>query len=109
MTRFRLRSRGIGVRSQVAIPAVGIVDFVVGTSMIIEVDGYETHSSKEQFEKDRERDRKAVELGYVVIRLTYHQVVHEWPDVEETILDLIRRREHLKPVVERKQLVSDDT
>ncbi|WAC54471.1 DUF559 domain-containing protein [Gordonia sp. SL306] len=109
MTRLRLRSRGIGIRSQVTIPEVGIVDFVVGTSLIIEVDGYETHSSKEQFEKDRERDRKAVELGYIVIRLTYHQVVHEWPDVEETIMDLIRRREHLKPVVERRELVSDDT
>lgn len=109
MCRFRLRSRGIGVRSQVDIPGVGIVDLVVGTRLIIEVDGYEFHSSREQFEKDRERDRTAVELGYLVIRLTYHQVVHEWPAAEETIMDLVRRREHLKPLMPTRELVSDDT
>lgn len=109
MTRFRLRARGVELRSQVDITGVGIVDFVIGTSLIVEVDGYETHSSKDQFEKDRERDRKAVELGYIVIRLTYHQVVHEWESAEASIIDVIRRRGHLKPLVDRKELVSDDT
>ncbi|GAB93499.1 endonuclease domain-containing protein [Gordonia rhizosphera] len=109
MTRLHLRSRGIGVRTQVDIAGVGFVDMVVGARLIIEVDGYEHRSSKEQFEKDRERDRKAVGLGYIVIRLTYHQVVHEWPAAEESIMDIVRRGEHLKPPVPTTELVSDDT
>jgi hypothetical protein len=35
--------------------------------------------------------------------------VHEWPAAEETIMDLVRRREHLKPLMPTRELVSDDT
>lgn len=95
MVRIRLRARNIKVSSQVTIDGVGRVDFLVGKRLIIEVDGMEYHANRTQFERDRERDRKAVELGYLVVRLTYNQVVYQWEQVEESILTLIRRREHL--------------
>ena len=96
MVRLRLESRNIKVKTQVDIPGVGIVDLVVGNRLIIEVDGQEYHHSPEQFQKDRARDRKAVELGYLVIRLTYRDVVHDWKTVEPDILGVIRRGDHLR-------------
>ncbi|MCR5978518.1 DUF559 domain-containing protein [Gordonia jinghuaiqii] len=96
MVRLRLRARNITVSTQVTITGVGRVDLLVGNRLIIEVDGMEYHASRTQFERDRERDRIAVELGYVVIRLTYNQVVYQWEQAEASILTLIRRREHLR-------------
>lgn len=95
MVRLRLRARNIRVSTQVTIEGVGRVDFLVGKRLIIEVDGMEYHANRTQFERDRERDRTAIELGYLVVRLTYSQVVYQWEQVEISILTLIRRREHL--------------
>lgn len=96
MVRCRLRARNVKLAPQVRIPGVGRVDFLVGNRLIIEVDSEEFHHNLEQFHKDRERDRIAAEKGYLVVRLTYRDVVYGWPPVEESILELIRRREHLR-------------
>lgn len=40
-----------------------------GKSFLIECDGYDFHSTKEQIEKDGIRDREACSNGYVIIRL----------------------------------------
>lgn len=93
MVRLRLRRLGIRVDTQVVIPGIGRVDLLVGR-LIIEVDGARYHSDPESFENDRRRDRRAVQLGYTVIRLSYRQVLYEWADVERDILDVVRRRGH---------------
>lgn len=94
LTRFRLTSRGIRVTPQVVIATVGRVDFLVGRRLVIEVDSVAHHTSREAYTRDRERDRRLVALGYIVVRLTYHQVMHDWDRVEPDLLAIIRRGDH---------------
>ncbi|MGV9711614.1 endonuclease domain-containing protein [Gordonia sp. NPDC003424] len=96
LVRLRLEALRINFVAQKQIAGVGRVDFLIGKRFIIEVDGYEFHGTKAQFEKDRARDLTAVDLGYLPIRLSYHQVVDDWPNTERVIRNLIRRREHLR-------------
>lgn len=96
IVRLRLRRRGIRVTPQVFIPGLGRVDLLVGRRLILEIDGRQYHSSSAQFESDRERDRRAIHMGYLVVRLSYRQVMYDWESAETTIVDLVRRREHQK-------------
>ena len=52
------------------IEGVGETDLLVEGWLIVESDGYEFHSSREQFDKDRCRDQRALAAGYVPIRLS---------------------------------------
>jgi very-short-patch-repair endonuclease len=54
------------------------VDFLVtGTPVILECDGWMTHGlSRSQFEHDRQRDSDLTAKGWIVVRFTYRQVVH---------------------------------
>ena len=94
--RLRLRAAGIHLRTQVVIPGVGRVDFLVGNRLIIEADSREHHLSK--YQADRTRDRVATGLGFIVVRLTYQDVVHRWNSVVADIRAIIRRREHRRPI-----------
>ncbi|WP_241472084.1 endonuclease domain-containing protein [Mycolicibacterium neoaurum] len=93
--RLRLRALGIRLRTQVDIPGVGRVDFLVGRRLIIEADSREHHLPN--YQNDRTRDRVATSLGFLVIRLTYEDVVYRWDVVVEDILAVIRRRVHRGP------------
>lgn len=95
LIRLRLRALGIRLRSQVVIPAVGRVDFVVGERLIIEADSREHHLPR--YQSDRTRDRKAIALGFLVLRLTYEDVVYRWDTALADILSVIRRRAHRGP------------
>lgn len=94
--RLRLRGLKIALRTQVEIPGVGRVDFLVGDRLIIEADSVEHHLPK--YQSDRRRDRVATGLGFLVIRLTYEDVVYRWDVVVKDILAVIRRRDHRKPI-----------
>lgn len=94
LARVSLVRRGIRLRTQVHIANVGWVDILVGDRLVLELDGEEWHGA-ENFEKDRERDGQLVAAGYLVIRCSYRQVMDNWPEIEQRILSLIRRREHL--------------
>ncbi|AQA02041.1 hypothetical protein BVC93_05900 [Mycobacterium sp. MS1601] len=95
LIRLRLRACKIRLRSQVGIQGVGRVDFLVGDRLIIEADSREHHASK--YQSDRTRDRTAIGLGFLVIRLTYEDVVYRWDMVLADILAVVRRRAHLGP------------
>ncbi len=97
MVRFRLRREGIRVRSQVMIPGVGRVDLLVGDRLVIETDGRAHHTGEETYAGDRRRDLVLVTDGYLVVRLTYRQVVYEWETVLNRIRLLIRTRAHQAP------------
>ncbi|GAB2667513.1 hypothetical protein GCM10027169_31850 [Gordonia jinhuaensis] len=100
MARLRFRARGLRVRTQVHIPTIGIVDMLIGESLIFECDGRQYHADDEQFERDRERDRRAVAMGYSRIRGTYRQVVHRWDEVDADVMAIVRRGDHLrKPLI----------
>jgi very-short-patch-repair endonuclease len=45
--------------------------------VIVELDGYEAHGTKSQFQEDRARDRAATSAGFAVLRYT-------WSDLDET-------------------------
>jgi very-short-patch-repair endonuclease len=91
MVRLRLRALGVKVRSQVSIPEVGRVDLLVGDCLVIEVDSREHHTKSSAYEADRERDRRLTARGYRVVRLSYHQIVHDWARVELDLLGMVRQ------------------
>lgn len=45
--------------------------------LVVEVDGYETHSPRPSFERDRSRDGQLLAAGYRVLRVTWRQLVDE--------------------------------
>lgn len=91
IVRQRLQLLGIAVRQQVWVSGVGHVDFgVVGTRVVIEVDGRKYHEDPIQFEEDRRRDAELVSRNYTVVRLSYLQVTTDWPWCERMILAAIR-------------------
>lgn len=90
--RLLLRSRRIGFRTQVDIDGVGRVDFLVGGRLVIEVDGRAFHTGA-AFEEDRRRDFVLSMRGYLVLRLSYRQVIDDWERTRAGILALIARGE----------------
>ena len=50
---------------------IGVLD---GKDIIVEIDGQETHKTKEQRYKDAEKGRFFVKNGYIVIRFTASEV-----------------------------------
>ncbi len=93
MVRLRLRGRNVRVRTQVRIEDMR-VDLVAGEILVIECDGGEHHASWAAQGADRARDRRLTALGFVVVRLTYDQIVDGWDAVEADLLTLVRRRAH---------------
>jgi very-short-patch-repair endonuclease len=92
--RLALRRLGIRFAPQVWIPGVGRVDILIGDRLVLELDGKRWHSSPEAFETDRGRDLALLERGFEVIRVSYRQVMEEWPRIEAAIRDRIARRAH---------------
>ena len=92
--RLRLRSRRIRYRTQAFIDRVGRVDLLIGDRLVVELDGRRWHNTPEAFEEDRRRDMELVRQGYIVIRVSYAQVMNHWDEIEAVILQLVRNREH---------------
>jgi very-short-patch-repair endonuclease len=61
------------------VPLLGYVaDFLwPELKLIVETDGFESHSSRSAFEHDRRRDQKLAAAGYTVIRVTCRQLQDE--------------------------------
>jgi very-short-patch-repair endonuclease len=59
--------------------------------LAIEVDGFEHHSSPEQFQRDRTRQNRLVALGWTVLRFTWDDVVRRPALVAQTIREAINR------------------
>ena len=95
LARVRLRRLGIRVRIQVKIDRVGRVDVLVGDRFVLELDS-RTHHLGEQYEEDRRRDLELLAHGFIVLRVSYRRVMYDWASIEETILAVVRRRDHLR-------------
>ncbi|MGX9295729.1 endonuclease domain-containing protein [Tsukamurella paurometabola] len=98
VTRHRLRSANIRVRSQVTIPTVGRVDLLVGDRLIIECDSRGFHDDAHQRREDARRDRKSTVGGYHVLRIDYADVMFGWDSVFADITDMACSRRHLGAV-----------
>ena len=76
VARLQLIYMGLTPQVGVWIEGVGEVDMIILGFIVIEVDGWAFHSSKEQREKDLKRDRELLRRGYVVLRFTYDDVMN---------------------------------
>ncbi|MEV4687904.1 endonuclease domain-containing protein [Microbacterium sp. LWH3-1.2] len=95
LVRLRLRTHGLALTPQVAVPGVGVVDFVIGDCLIVEADG-DTHDGPSRH-RDRVRDAVAMALGFVTLRFDYALIVHDWEAVEAAILAAVSRNLHRSP------------
>lgn len=102
IVRLWFQLRGIRVTPQFNVARVGNVDLLVGDRLIIECDSKEFHSSEWHSRTDRRRDLVLNRLGYRVLRLTYEQVMHQWPRVEATLLALLAEGSHLQDSRKRR-------
>ena len=69
------------------------IDFAYPEAMLlIEVDGYSTHTTPEVFESDRIRDNVLVDRGFMVRRYTRKRVLRQAHVVAAEIDELRRRR-----------------
>lgn len=66
--RLLLRQLGVRYETQVSIPGVGRVDFVVDGWLIIECDSKAHHEGWEKQREDRRRDLAAAALGFTTLR-----------------------------------------
>jgi very-short-patch-repair endonuclease len=94
LARLHLRRNHVRVRSQVHIPGIGWVDLLVGDRLVVELDSRSHHDDPAAYERDRARDLALVELGYIVVRVTYRRVMDDCSSVERALLAVIRRNEH---------------
>lgn len=91
LVRLMLQSLGLRWRSQVTIPTVGRVDFVVEGWLIIECDSKAHHSSWEAQRQDRLRDRAAATAGFATLRLIAQDILYSPEIVRAAIAGLVPR------------------
>ncbi|PPG27990.1 hypothetical protein C5B97_14000 [Pseudoclavibacter sp. RFBB5] len=96
IVRLWLQLRGVRVTPQFHVVGVGHVDLLVGDRLVIECDSKEFHSAEWHSRNDRRRDLVLNRLGYRVLRLTYEQVMFQWPRVEATLRALLAEGSHLR-------------
>ena len=89
-----LRRWGLRVRQQVQL-AGRRVDVLIGERLVLQIDGYEFHSDSAQRTRDIAHDAELRLRGYTVIRLSYAQIVHDWPGVERAIRRAVATGIHL--------------
>ncbi len=97
IVRLWLREAGYEPQLQVKIGR-HTVDFLIGSSLIIETDGLETHSDEVRFNEDRIRTAELQARGYTVLRLSYRMIMQNWPLVEAVIRANLERGRHLDRV-----------
>ncbi|WP_242703541.1 DUF559 domain-containing protein [Arthrobacter sp. D5-1] len=92
------RAHGIAFDAQVAIPGVGRVDFLLQEFLIVEVDGFAYHSSRQALRNDLSRNNASTVNGYAVLRYPPEVIWFE-PDrvVAEVRAVLARRPGTLPP------------
>jgi very-short-patch-repair endonuclease len=98
----RLSSWGVPLRQQVVL-AGHSVDVVIGSHLVVQIDGFAHHSSSAERSRDVAHDAELRLRGYTVFRFTYAQIVHDWAKVEATIAAAIARGLHLAPASRTRQ------
>lgn len=87
----------VPVRAQVQIEHVGRVDLLVGENLVIECDSRAHHTSEWAYAEDRRRDLQLVLQGYVVVRLTWADVMLHREATEFLLRELVRAGRHRRP------------
>jgi very-short-patch-repair endonuclease len=59
--------------------------------VVVEIDGWSTHGSRRDFERDRLRDAELQRVGYRTVRFTWRRVVGDPVGVASTVRDVLGR------------------
>lgn len=93
LPRIRFTQRGVLMVPQVAVDGHR-VDGMIGQRLLLQFDGFGPHSARTQRNKDLREDQRLVRKGYLVLRYSRDQVLHEWPMIESTVLSLMAQGRH---------------
>ncbi len=89
--RQRLRWLHVPLRIQIWI-AGHRVDALLGKRLILQIDG--GHHVGAQRTEDNRHDAQLLLMGYHVIRISYVQMMHDWPAVQELIMSAVAQGLH---------------
>lgn len=70
------------------------VDFLIGDRLVVQIDGKQ-HGG-EQKASDYAHDALLTLKGYKIIRVSYSHVMHDWPAVQELVLEALAQGWHLR-------------
>ncbi|MCM6761035.1 endonuclease domain-containing protein [Rathayibacter sp. ZW T2_19] len=87
-----------------SVAGVGLVDNVFGDCLAVETDGRAFHSGSAQLEEDYRRTLALQARGFVVVRLSSRQVLHQWTETETALALLVGRRQHVWTPSQRARL-----
>ena len=79
------RANGIGYDAQVYLPGIGRVDFLIEGCLIVEVDGFAFHSSRESLRRDLGRNNASTLSGFAVLR---YMPEHIWFEPERVLAEI---------------------
>ena len=79
------RANGIGYEAQVYLPGIGRVDFLIEGYLIVEVDGFAFHSSRESLRRDLGRNNASTLAGFAVLR---YMPEHIWFEPERVLAEI---------------------
>ncbi len=75
IARYELEQAGLRVETQRKIPGIGHVDLFVEGILIVELDGFEFHSTRQTFREDRRRNNAALIAGLRYVRFTFEDLM----------------------------------
>lgn len=87
--RLLLRALGLHYRTQVDLPGIGRVDFLVEGWLIIECDSREFHEGWQKQVDDRRRDMHAAAQGYVTLRPLATEIMDDTDALRELIRSVV--------------------
>lgn len=79
------KNNGIGYDAQVYLPGIGRVDFLLAGFLIVEVDGFAFHSSRESLRRDLQRNNAATLRGFASLR---YMPEHIWFEPERVLAEI---------------------
>ncbi|HET8880185.1 MAG TPA: DUF559 domain-containing protein [Arthrobacter sp.] len=83
--QYLFTSNGIGYDAQVYLPGIGRVDFLLAGFLIIEVDGFAFHSSRDSLRRDLGRNNASTVGGFAVLR---YMPEHIWFEPERVLAEV---------------------
>ena len=91
VARLLFRAEGIYTQTQVELPGIDFVDFLLEGFLIVEIDG-RSHLEPRQVKKDRFRNNASTLSGYAVLRYGYADVVYNPQKVVAEVWQVLRGR-----------------
>ena len=98
IVRIWLIDRGIPFTFHAAITGVGEVDFLLGTSLILETDGGQFHDAPRDAERDARRNARSAARGFITLRARYRMVMFEPHEWQRPLLEHLSRGDHQRRV-----------